>query len=229
MHLNVSTDVLALGLRHVRVWQLSSDLPLLSGTGPTVEELAGPREAYAPVPPGYADLFAVLGYPDTVPAGARLRELAATRELRSHGLVVDVVSAATLFHGGGIGLHQLPDEDAEADFLVTRAKGSERMVPAFSKKSRPVPEGDLLYGAAHPDGRFHPYAWLGRRDCDAADRQLTEDSRRALLVALGCPGEGPEHTEAIGSAVARLLAEHGSGIRISEVPLQPQPAAAAAG
>lgn len=220
MYLTVHPDALALGLRHVRVWRVTSRRSLLSGAGPSVAELAGAPDSYHRAPAGYRRLFAALGYAGTVPAGERLRELAATRGLRSHGLIVDVVSAATLIHGGGIGLHRMAEEDEQGEFVVTRATGTERVTPAFSGRSRAVPEGDLIYGIQHTDRRFQPCAWLGRRDCDAAGRQLTEDCREALLVALGCPGEEADHTESIGATVAQLLAEYRPDVHLS--PLRPR-------
>ncbi|MBE8474435.1 hypothetical protein [Streptomyces justiciae] len=210
MRLITSPAALLLGLHHVRVWKLTSDQPLLrADDGLSAEAAAGAWEQDAPeLPAGYRTLLADLGYEGTTPAGERLREGVRSRGWRSHGAVVDAVSVATLRHGAGIGLHSLFKEDEGSDLVVTRAAGTERIVPAFSTKSKPVPAGDLLYGLADPDGAVEePFAWLGRRDCDAASRQLAPDSREALLVVLGCPGEDAAHSEAIGATVASLLAE----------------------
>ncbi|MEU7564372.1 hypothetical protein [Streptomyces eurythermus] len=202
MRLIISPDAAELGLSHARAWLVEAETPLLDGSGIAPDDALRLASADAhPVPAGYAELLAALGHPGTVPAGERLRELVRTRGWRSIGAVVDAINVATLRHGGGIGLHRLDHAELTADCVVTRARGTERIVPAFSTRSRPVPGGDLVYGLREDE----PFAWLGRRDCDAADRQLTETSRLVLLVVLGCPGQDGSHTEAIGATISDLL------------------------
>ncbi|MGX8903833.1 hypothetical protein ACR820_00865 [Streptomyces netropsis] len=205
MRLLVSEEARSLGLINPRAWQLTADAPLLGGEGLSARQAAASYDADTALPQGYRKLLAGLGYPDVVPAGERLRTLLATRGWRSHGPVVDAVSVATLRHGAGIGLHRLLPTDAERDLLIGRAKGGERIVPAFSTRSRPIPAGDLIYGAAGPEVDLEPFAWLGRRDCDSAERQLTESDHQGLLVVLGCPDEDAGHTDAIGATVAEVL------------------------
>ncbi|MFJ2609154.1 hypothetical protein ACIQOU_00825 [Streptomyces sp. NPDC091279] len=206
MTVRISTEARDLGLAHARAWRLSSPAGLLRDDGLNAEQVAAMYDAQAPLPEGYRKLLAGLGHPEVVPAGERLRDVVAGRGWASHGAVVDAVSVATLRHGAGIGLHRMPG--AGQELLIRRASGGERIVPAFSSKSRPVPVGDLLYGVAAPDGTgFEPLAWLGRRDCDAAGWQVADGDREAVMVVLGCPGEGAEHTEEIGRTVARILAE----------------------
>jgi hypothetical protein len=231
MHLTVSPDTRALGLHHVRAWRLKGKHSLLDGDGLTADRLASLyAEDDAEVPLGYRQLLADLGYPGTVPAGERLRELTRTRGWRSHGAVVDAVSLATLRHGAGIGLHRLSHEDENLGLAVTRATGRERITPAFSTKSRPVPAGDLIYGVPTADGSVTPFAWLGRRDCDSADHQLAPDSRDAVLIVLGCPGETADHTEGVGTTVAEVLAQYRPDIVLSPIPtVFPEEAASAPG
>ena len=221
MRLVISPSALQLGLRHARAWRLNSPHPLLDDGGlPAETALAacGPQSAESPA--GYRKLLVELGYEGTVPAGERLRETVTTRGWRSHGIVIDAISIATLRHGGGVGLHHLTPEDLESDLLVTRAAGGERITPAFSSKSRPIPAGDLVYGTAAADGSLaEPFAWLGKRDCDAAARQLTEESRHALVVVLGCPDEPASHSERIGATIAGILAENRPDIAIAPVPV----------
>ncbi|MFF7655092.1 hypothetical protein ACFZCY_35530 [Streptomyces sp. NPDC007983] len=129
------------------------------------------------------------------------------------------MSVATLRHAAGVGLHQAPPEGDGQDLLLTRATGGERIVPAFTSKSRPIPAGDLIYGLTREDQAVEPLAWLGKRDCDAASHQLTADSREALLVVLGCPGEGAEHSEEIGATVAEVLTAARFELTMAPVPL----------
>lgn len=258
MRLHVSPQARALGLHHSRAWRLTAGAPLLGGDGLTTEQVTAAYDATAPLPPGYRKLLASLGYPDVVPAGERLRELLATRGWRSHGDVVDAVSVATLRHGAGIGLHRMLPTDEGRDLVVGRAAGGERIVPAFSTRSKPIPAGDLIYGVPtadpdpaatpvpdtapapetapapqaapspeaapaprpvpSPDAALEPFAWLGRRDCDSAERQLTADDREALLVVLGCPDEDAAHTEAIGATVAEFLAAARPDITLTPLP-----------
>ncbi|WP_438485395.1 hypothetical protein [Streptomyces sp. S186] len=217
----VATSVRAreLGLLHPRVWRLASERPLLSAAGLSADEAASLHQPHRPVPAGYRELLSALGHPSVVPAGERLRELVATRGWQSHGAVVDAVTVATLRHGAGIGLHRAPSAGDGQDLLVTRAEGGERIVPAFSTKSRPIPPGDLVYGLTRDGRTVEPLAWLGKRDCDAAAHQLTADTHEALLVVLGAPGEDAAHAEEIGATVAEVLAAARIELTMTPVPL----------
>lgn len=203
--LAVSPEVEELGLRHVRAWILAGDAltePVLGA------ERAGELLGRLPAEDsraGYRKLISVLGYPDTVPAGERLRELAATRPWQGHGGVIDAVTVASLVAGGGIGLHDAAGLEADATLTVRRSPGGERLVPAFSSRSRPIPEGDLTYGAWKADGAFEPFAWLGKRDADSATRQAGPASRRVCVVALGHPGDTEAHTAGVLTSVMTVL------------------------
>lgn len=206
MRLDVASEVRDLGLRHVRAWWLSSKRPLMADDGLDPGRVAAWYDDSAPMPEGYRKLLAELGHPEAVPAGERLRGAVRAHGFRSHGAVVDAVSVATLRHGAGVGLHRVDPAD-EGPLTVVRASGGERIVPAFTSRSKPIPVGDLVYGLPAGQGGFEPFAWLGRRDCDAAGRQLGDEDTHALLVVLGCPGRGAEHTDAIGATVSEVLAE----------------------
>ena len=204
--MNVADSARQLGLHNSRVWYLESDRPLLAPAGldsAAVADLVAKYEI--PMPAGYRKLLAELGYPETVPAGERSRELAQTRGFRSHGAVVDAVSVATLCFGGGVGLHRVGPDESAAVLTITRASGAERIVPAFSAKRKTIPAGDLVYGIGTGESEFESFAWLGRRDCDAAARQLAEIDCAGVVVALGCPDDSPAHTEGIGGLVAQII------------------------
>ncbi|WJY43277.1 hypothetical protein QT196_39145 (plasmid) [Streptomyces sp. P9-2B-2] len=218
MRLRVSPEVHVLGLHHPRIWRLTSDGPLLAQDGLTAEQAGALYDARSPIPEGYRKLLAALGHAEIIPAGERLRELVRTRGWASHGAVVDAVTVATLRHGAGVGLHRTLPTDGQRNLVITRASGHERITPAFTTRSRRVPAGDLIYGTREPDGTVEPFAWLGRRDCDSAARQLTPEDSQALLVVLGCPGEGAAHSEAIGTTVAEVLAAVRPDVRVT--PLQ---------
>ncbi|MGY3059810.1 hypothetical protein ACVWZD_004055 [Streptomyces sp. TE3672] len=218
MFVRTTPHIHALGLHHPRVWRLTAGQPLLSAEGLTATEALSHHDPDRPFPDGYRKLLAELGHPSVVPAGERLRELVTARGWRSHGAVVDAVTVATLRHGGGVGLHKAPPAGDGQDLLLTRATGDERIVPAFSSKSRPIPAGDLVYGLTRDGRAVEPLAWLGKRDCDAAAHQLAADTHEALLVVLGCPGENAGHSEEIGATVAEVLTSAQFDLIMTPVP-----------
>ncbi|MGH3923429.1 MAG: phenylalanine--tRNA ligase beta subunit-related protein [Pseudonocardiaceae bacterium] len=137
---------------------------------------------------GYGRLLAALGYPDVEPAGRRLVRGVAERGLRSYGLLVDACNVVALRYVAGIGLHDVDGRlDEKNEVAVTRSSGTEKIVPAFRNSTRVIPAGDLVYGIRSSDG-FEPLAWLGKRDVDAAIGQVSEQTRVALVVALGHDG-----------------------------------------
>lgn len=221
MFVRTTVQARSLGLLHPRVWRLSAAQPLLSAQGLTAEEVHSSYDPDQPIPAGYRKLLSELGYASVVPAGERLRELVATRGWKSHGAVVDAVSVATLRHGAGIGLHRLPAADDDRELVITRAEGGDRITPAFSSKTMPIPSGDLIYGLAEGGSPLEPFAWLGKRDCDSADHQLSETDQDALLVVLGCPDEDAAHSEEIGASVAELLAKARLDVTMTPLPHSP--------
>jgi len=210
MELTIDPSVIKLGLVGVRAYRISTRQPLLS-TGP--EPVAPPDvETFNETArTGYRRLLTSLGYPELTPAGESLQELIRERGWRSYGGMVDIVNTVVACNGGGVGLHRLADSEESARVLVRRAVGDERIVPAFSSRSRPIPTGDLTYGIADEDGGFNPLAWLGRRDCDSADRQLDERSTQALVVVLGCPDAPANHVDAVETMLQGLVAQHFPG------------------
>ncbi|WP_432093058.1 hypothetical protein [Streptomyces sp. bgisy100] len=220
MHLRVTPEAHALGLHHPRAWRLSSTRPLLGTDGLSAEQVDALFDAGNAIPDGYRELLTRLGHPGVIPAGERLRDVLRTRGWKSHGAVVDAVSVATLRHGGGIGLHRWLPVDGHRSLVVTRAAGGERITPAFATRSRPVPPGDLVYGSQASDDELELFAWLGRRDCDSADRQLTVDDKEALLVVLGCPGEDAVHAKEIGTTIAEVLGSVRPDVAMGEVPVE---------
>ncbi|MDX3382217.1 hypothetical protein PV682_12220 [Streptomyces niveiscabiei] len=208
-----------LGLHHVRVWSVRSASPLLEpvlGAAQAAALLESlPREDSLA---GYRSLLTALGHPGTTPAGERLRALVADRPWQGHGGLVDAVTLASVAAGGGVGLHDPGALPAGSALVVRRSPGGERIVPAFSTRSRPVPAGDLTYGVEASDGTFTPMAWLGRRDTDSAAHQVRPDSRGALVVALGHPGDRPGHTESVIASVGRVLEVLGLRAEIGPLP-----------
>ncbi|MFD7244536.1 hypothetical protein [Streptomyces massasporeus] len=216
MRLAVAPEVRALGVHHARAWTLAGESSLLE----PVLDAAGAAELLARFPhedssAGYRRLLAALGYPETTPAGERLRALVSSRPWQGHGGVVDAVTIASAVIGGGIGLHDLAGVPEGATLLVRRSPGGERIVPAFSSRARPIPQGDLTYGTQLPDGSFEPFAWLGKRDTDSAAHQVKPESRQVCVVALGHPEDTPEHTESVITTVTKVLELLGITARVT--------------
>ncbi|WP_411139260.1 hypothetical protein [Streptomyces sp. C10] len=215
----LAPEIHDLGLRHVRAWTLTSDASLLKPTLDAADAAAllsrFPHEDSAT---GYRKLISSLGYPDTTPAGERLRQLVAERPWQGHGGVIDAVNIASVVIGGGIGLHDLTGLPQDPPLVVRRSPGGERIVPAFSSRSRPIPADDLTYGIHHPDGTFAPMAWLGKRDSDSADYQVTAQSRTVCVIALGHPDDRSEHTDSVITIVTAVLDLLGLPAEISTVP-----------
>ncbi|WP_128557895.1 hypothetical protein [Streptomyces triticagri] len=189
--------------------------PALSAAAATELLALSPREDSGA---GYRKLLATLGHPGTTPAGERLRRLVAQRPWRGHGGVIDAVTIASVVLGGGIGLHDVTDIPDGSTVLVRRSPGGERIVPAFSSRSRPVPSGDLTYGLRAPDGTFTPLAWLGRQDSDSADHQVTASSRTVCVIALGHPDDDPRHTRTAITTIDGVLRRLGIHLDIHPVP-----------
>ncbi|MFE2205055.1 hypothetical protein [Streptomyces rubiginosohelvolus] len=202
----VEPEVRELGLHHVRAWVLTSDTSLMEPVLSAVEatSLLG-RFPHEDSTAGYRRLITSLGYPDIAPAGERLRQAVKERPWKGNGGVVDAVTVASVVVGGGIGLHDLAAVPDQGSIVVRRSPGGERLIPAFSSRSRPIPAGDLTYGVRHPDGAFIPMAWLGKRDSDSAEHQVTPESRAVLVVALGHPQDNPAHTASVITVVAAVL------------------------
>jgi DNA/RNA-binding domain of Phe-tRNA-synthetase-like protein len=155
---------------------------------------------------GYANLLSQLGYPKTKPAGMRLRDTVRRNGFRQHGLLVDAVNLVAARYAAGIGLHtiQTSDLDAGSNLMIWRAAGTESIIPAFSSEPKQVPAGDLLYGWER-DGVRKPIAWLGKKDVDGADRQVTSATKSALLVILGYPNATVGYSADICASILELL------------------------
>jgi hypothetical protein len=132
---------------------------------------------------GFRLIFDRMGYSGQVPAGERLAQAVLRRGLPRYNNVVDAYNVASAVHGAGIGLHDLRYVGADTDLVVSRATGFESIVPMFRCTPVGVARSDLIYGPVND--RWHPMAWLGKRDVDSDQHKITVGTTSALLVSLG--------------------------------------------
>jgi DNA/RNA-binding domain of Phe-tRNA-synthetase-like protein len=173
----------------------------------------------APEAHGFEELFGRLGHHGTVPAGRRLVESLAKRGLTSHNNVVDACNIASALAGSGLGLHDA--EHVLTDIHVRRACGDERIRPLFTTTIETTRAGDLIYGTAD-----RVMAWLGKRDVDADDFKVTEDSRFLLLMVLGNERTSSEYNRDVCLNVVRLIRKTSPTVYAQFIPTLLPPAAA---
>jgi hypothetical protein len=158
---------------------------------------------------GYGELLSRLGYPNTMPAGMKLRNAIQRRGFPKVGVLVDATNLVAARYAAGIGLHRVEEADigAGSNLVIWRAAGTETIIPAFSSETKRTPAGDLLYGWQHSGAR-KPIAWLGKKDVDSADRQIDSSTSIALLVVLGYPGATVGYPADICASILELLRRH---------------------
>lgn len=174
----------------------------------------------APEARGFEELFGRLGHHGTVSAGRRLVETLAKRGLTSHNNVVDACNIASALAGAGLGLHDA--EHVLTDIHVRRARGDERIRPLFKTTIETALAGDLIYGTAD-----RVMAWLGKRDVDADDFKVTEDSRFLLLMVLGNERTSSEYNREVCLNVVRLIRKTSPTVYAQFIPTVLPPAVAA--
>jgi hypothetical protein len=217
----VDSAAAALGLGNACCWLLTDERPFSAEPVPREEVDAFLAEASA-LPAGrgagYASVLGELGYPSVEPAGQRLVRVVNERGWREYGLLVDACNLVAFRHAAGIGLHDIGGADPTAQRIVVwRAAEDETIVPAFRDSVKRIPAGELVYGVC---GASEPYllAWLGKRDTDAAQGQVNDKTKAALVVVLGYPGLTKDDTHAIGQSIVDLVLRHQPTARANYLP-----------
>jgi DNA/RNA-binding domain of Phe-tRNA-synthetase-like protein len=127
---------------------------------------------------GFIALFEQLGYAQQTPAGQRLVEGIARKGFPRYNNIVDAGNVMSAMYCSGLGLHDA--SELHDDIVVSRATGKEEIVPLFKDKPQRVRYGDLVYASGE-----RLLAWLGRRDVDAHDFRITNETRSLLCLVLG--------------------------------------------
>lgn len=218
IRLVVHEDAYALGVRNpvaclVRKFTIVKDAE--AALNHDIEELQGllrdPAHLSRPEATGFSALFEKMGHEDVMPAGQRLVESFRERGFKPINNLVDACNIAAATYASGIGLHDA--EDILQDIHVRRALGGETITPLFRDRAKKVAQGDLIYEAG---GRL--LAWLGRRDVDADGFKITENSRYALIVALGNANTTSEYNRHICQLALRMLKKSCSGVYGQMIP-----------
>lgn len=144
----------------------------------TVEMIQAGIPLNRPEAAGFSELFERMGYPKQIPAGRRLVESIAKKGFPRYNYVIDACNVMSARYCSGIGLHDA--SSISDDIVVARATGQETIVPLFKDKPQRVREGDLTYSSG---GRM--LAWLGRRDVDAHEFRIVDETRALLCIVLG--------------------------------------------
>jgi DNA/RNA-binding domain of Phe-tRNA-synthetase-like protein len=127
---------------------------------------------------GFGELFSCMGYPKQKPAGQRLIESFQRKGFKRISNVVDSYNVASALFGSGLGMHDA--SKLTGDIHISRASGTEIIVPMFKSAGERVTTGDLLYSSGD-----RPLAWLGKRDVDSDEFKVTDTTEALLLVVLG--------------------------------------------
>lgn len=164
------------------------------------------RENVLPTPEvqGFRTIIQGLGYPKVDPAGERILNGCERRnEFKRYGNLVDAYNIAALEYVAGLGVHDA-GRVQDVDIIYRRAHGDEKMVPAFEKGEKTVKKGDLCYGYHH-EGKFVPFAWIGKKDVDNSEFQLNNESTSFILTAIGNDKTSSEHNTQICKRAFELL------------------------
>lgn len=153
---------------------------------------------------GFQKLFTRMGYPDQVPAGQRLIESFQRHAFKHYNNIIDSYNIASASFGSGLGMHDARMITAgDSPLHVYRARGDERIIPLFKTKPVTVTKGDLVYGLA--SCQMDLFAWLGKRDVDADQFKVINDTVSLLLVVLGNAATSEEYNRAVCFKVLELI------------------------
>lgn len=127
-------------------------------------------------------MFEKMGYPGTIPAGAKLRNRIARDGFKRISALVDAYNLVAARYAYGIGAHDASymSQHESAELTITLAAQAETIIPLFSQKKHIIPQGDLIYSF-----NGTTVAWLGKRDTDADEFKITENSEAVFFVLIG--------------------------------------------
>ena len=139
---------------------------------------------------GYELQLAHMGYPKTEPANLRLLRSCLERGVNSVFNVVDAYNLVALKHGASFGVH---DAQKMADVItVDLANADEKILPLFSKRSKNLANGDLVYRS-----KGNVMAAIGSRDCDSDEFKITPSTTEVFAMILGHKDTSVSHNRAV--------------------------------
>jgi DNA/RNA-binding domain of Phe-tRNA-synthetase-like protein len=150
----------------------------------------------------FQGLFTRMGYPDTVPAGAKLRARIAESGLKQISPIVDAYNLVSARYAYGIGAHdaaRLPFQES-VELTIRRSVEGDGIVPLLGSKTKRLPVGDLIYTVGD-----RTVAWLGKRDVDADEFKLLETTQIAFFVLIGVQGIAAAELDEVGRLLVAYL------------------------
>lgn len=104
----------------------------------------------------------------------------------------------------------------DGDVHVLKSSGEEFITPLFKHKRERVPKGDLFYGhrGTDHDNALEALAWLGKRDTDSDDYQVTEETTAVFLIALGNTHTSENFNRDLCEETIRLIRETSPVIKV---------------
>jgi DNA/RNA-binding domain of Phe-tRNA-synthetase-like protein len=163
-------------------------------------------------------VFRIMGYPDQVPAGERLRVSFLQKGFKRINNVVDAYNVVSAQYAAGLGLHDASKLNGSHSIHVRRAHGDETIRPMFKHKESAIPAGDLIYSTAPHAGQT--LAWLGKKDVDGDDFKVTADTTSLALITLGHAGTTRETNIRRCEEVYALIRATSPAARIDFVPTE---------
>lgn len=133
---------------------------------------------------GFRELYARINSSVT-PAGERFLQSLAAKPFPRYGNLIDAYNIVALETVSPFGMHDAQELlDSKGPLIFRRALGNEEIIPAFRKDKSKIPQGDFTYGIER-DGKFVPFAWLGKKDVDSKAHQIGETTQALLFTAIG--------------------------------------------
>jgi DNA/RNA-binding domain of Phe-tRNA-synthetase-like protein len=158
-------------------------------------------------------LFAAMGYANIEPAGERLVRMFAQRGFKSINSLVDAYNICAIESVSGLGMHDV--SGCQGDIRVSRAAGTETIVPMFKDKPEPVKRGDLVYASG-----ADLMAWLGRRDVDSDRFKVTLSTTSIALIVLGNQRTSRDYNGAILTQCFERIRSCAPSVTMSELATQ---------
>lgn len=147
---------------------------------------------------GFSKLFSRLGYTEQRGAFERLADATLTKGFKRVNAIVDAYNLACLSMGSPIGCHDLTA--VPTDILIDRAGSDVRILPLFQSKTRPVPEGDLIYRSG-----CDVMCWMGRKDIDSDVFAVKPDTTSVVIMAIGNEDATGEYNRAVCQEAVKWL------------------------
>lgn len=162
---------------------------------------------------GFLELFSLMGYPNTVPAGEKLLDLIIERGRNSYNNLIDSYMMVSALYSSGIGMHDA--KGTQRDITVERSDGCQVITPLFKTKQKNVKKDDLIYCC---DKKV--MAWLGKQDVDSNDFKVTEKTQSLLLVVLGNQKTSKDFNKNCIEKIFELIRIQCHNAKISYLPIK---------